>query len=242
MATTRKIQVRHPARIGAALAATAAIALGAPAAPALAGGFTLSLASEADAVVGRPLIIQATGTIPPQDIGFPYWFSLDAISTGFTTTCPQDRWVGAQFAQGSGGSIVVLTQSEQPDVGGNFAIPVAVTPSAPGSVLFCAYTDDGAAATLASASLIVNIQPAPSSRPGADSRPTGEAGGGSRPPSPPAYAVQGIRGCKALFGGSQARSCIRDILRKANARCRRRHSGGARARCLQAVRRAAKRS
>src|SRR3954452_22232957 len=91
-------------------ALTAALALGAPAAPALAGGFTLDLAAPSPAVVGRPMIIRAAGTIPPADVGFPYWFSLDAIPATVTTTCPADRWEGTQFALGSGGSVVVLSQ------------------------------------------------------------------------------------------------------------------------------------
>jgi hypothetical protein len=216
--------VKHPARIGVALAA-AAIALGAAAAPALAGVFTLNLAPQSEAVVGRPMIIQATGTIPPEDVGFPYWFSLDAIPTAVTTTCPADRWEGAQFANATGGSIVVLTQGEHPDIAGNFTIPVAVTPSAPGTLLFCAYTDDGEAATLAGASLLLDIKPA-----------------ASNPPAPPAYAAQGIRSCRALLAGPDARSCIRKILRKANARCRRLPSRRARTRCVRAVARTARRN
>src|SRR4051794_2529954 len=141
-----------PARIGAALAAAAAIALAAPATPALAVGFTLNLAPQSDAVVGRPLIIQATGTIPPDDVWFPYFYSLDAIPAAVTTTCPADKGEGAQIANATG-AVIVLTQSERPDSAGNFTVPAAVTPSAPGSVLLCAYTDDGGAVTLASTSL-----------------------------------------------------------------------------------------
>jgi hypothetical protein len=207
--------VKRPVLIGAALTA---LALGLPAAPALADGFTLNLAAQSEAVVGRPMIVRATGTIPPASVWAPYWFSLDAIPTTFTTTCPADRWEGAQFANGSGGSIVVLSQSERPDVAGNFTIPVAVTPSAPGSVLLCGYTDDGEATTLAAASLILNIKPAP---------------------SPAADAAQSVRSCRSRFAGSRERSCIRAVLRKANARCRRLSSSQDRARCLRAVRRAA---
>lgn len=229
--TTWPAPRRRKRRSLVALAA-AAIALGAPVAPALAGTFTLSLAPQSEAVVGRPLIIQATGTIPPESVHLPYWFSLDAIPTAVTTTCPSDRWEGAQFANATGGTIVVLTQSENPDIAGNFAVPVAVRPSAPGSVLLCGYTDDGEATTLAAASLMLDIKPAPSSPPG----------GGSGAPSPPAYAAEGIRSCRALLSGSDARSCVRRILRKANARCRRFASRNARTRCLRAVRRAARSS
>ena len=220
----------RPARIGAALIAVAAIALAVSASPASAAGFTLDLAPQGEAVVGKPLIIKATGTIPPGSVQFPYWFSLDAIPTAVTTTCPADRWEGAQFANATGGAIIVLTQAERPDVAGNFTIPVAVTPSAPGTVLLCGYTDDGGAVTLAGASLLLDIKPGPSS----------PAGRGSRPPSPPSYAAQGVRSCKALLSGSAAKSCIRKIVRRANARCGRLHSRYARTNCLRAVRRAAR--
>ena len=43
---------------------------------------------------------------------------------------------------------MVLTQRENPDAQGNFSIPVGVTPSAPGSLLICAYTDDGLTNTI----------------------------------------------------------------------------------------------
>jgi hypothetical protein len=147
-------------RIGAVLAAATAIALGALAAPALAGTFTLDLEPQSSAVVGRPLVIKATGSVPPEDVGFPYWFSLDAIPAAVTTTCPADQGEGAQFALGSGGSIVVLSQTQHPNLAGDFMIPVAVTPSSPGSLLLCGYTDDGGAVTLARTSLILHIKPA----------------------------------------------------------------------------------
>ena len=203
-------------RLGGALAV--ALALGVPT-PALAAGFTLDLTPRSDALVGRPLIIDSTGTIPATSVGLPYFFSLDAIPTTVTTTCPPDRWEGAQFANANGGSLVVFTQAENPNVAGDFTIPVAVTPSAPGSVLLCGYTDDGADTTLAGASLMLHIKRAPS--------------------GPPAYAAQGVRSCRALFTGARARSCVRKIVRRANARCRRLPSRQARANCLRAVRRVA---
>ncbi len=214
-------------RLGAALAG--ALALGATPAPALAAGFTLNLAQQSDAVVGRPLVILATGTIPFEDLQFPYWFSLDAIPPTVTTTCPPDHFEGAQFANANGGAVVTFAQGERPDGAGNFTVPVAVTPRAPGSVLLCAYTDDGATNTLAGASLLLDIEPA------APSPPSTRA----RRPSPPAYAAQGVKSCRTLLTGAGARSCVRDILRKADARCRRLSSRHARTRCLRAVRRAA---
>jgi hypothetical protein len=148
-----------------------------------------------------------------------------------TTTCPPDHFEGAQFADANGGAVLSFAQGVRPDSAGNFTVPVAVTPRAAGSVLLCAYTDDGAASTLAGASLLLDIAPAAPSPPPA---------AGSRPPSPPAYARQGVRSCRALLTGANARSCVRDILRKAEARCRRLPSRRARAHCLRAVRRASR--
>ena len=221
---------RHTRRIGVALAAGAALFLSTSSAPAQADGFSLKLTPNAQAVVGRPLIINATGAIPQGDVGFPYYFSLDALPTTLTKTCPPDRWEGVQFAQANGGTVIVLTQAIRPDATGRFAVPVAVTPSAPGTVLLCGYTDDGAALTLASAPLMLNIQSASSTH----SRP--------RQQTPTAYARQGIRACRALLAGGAARSCIRDIVRKANAACRRLHSRRGRTQCLRDVRRIAKRT
>jgi hypothetical protein len=208
--------------------AMAAIALCASAAPALAAGFSLDLVPQSDAVVGKPMMVQAIGTIPPQDVKYPYWFSLVWIPTTFTTTCPTDHFEGAQIATASGGGIIVLRQGERPDLAGNFTVPVALKPNAPGSVLLCGYTDDGEALALANTGLILDIKPAPSSQ----SR-------GSTSSNPAATVRPGIRSCRALLAGAGLRGCIRDVVRHANAGCRRLHSPAAKTRCLRAVRRAA---
>jgi len=207
---------------------TGALAFTAPAAPALAqSAFTLNLAPQSPAVVGKPMIINARGTIPPPgDIPIPYWFSLSAIPTSVTSTCPPDRWEGVQFALGAGGSVVVLSQREVPDAGGSFSVPVAVTPSGAGSVLLCGYTDDALTNTLARASLVLDIAPAARA-------PSGR-------PSPPVEAGQGIRSCLALLAPSEARGCIRHAVKRANARCRRLRPRRTRTRCLRAVRRVAR--
>lgn len=209
-------------RICTTAVAVGLIALAAPASPAF-GAFTLNVSAPSTPVVGKPLVLQATGTIDLDELDFLYWFSLDAIPTSVTTTCPPDRWEGVQFAQMNGGSVVVLSQREVPDAAGNFSIPIAVTPSAPGSLLLCAYTDDGEATTLARASLILDIQPAQSTR----SKPT--------PATIAAYARSGIRSCRALL--SHPASCVRQITTRANARCRRLPSQRGRTSCLRAVRR-----
>jgi hypothetical protein len=215
------------ARICIVVVAVGLIALAAPVSSAFAA-FTLNVSAPSPPVVGKPLVLQATGTIDLEELAFPYWFSLDAIPTSVTTTCPPDRWEGVQFAQANGGSVVVWTQREVPDAAGNFSIPIAVTPSAPGSLLLCAYTDDGATNTLARASLTLDIQPASSARPGAGR------------PSAPAEALGGVRSCRALLSGSGLRSCVRRAIRHANARCRRLPSPRKRASCLRAVRRVGK--
>jgi hypothetical protein len=206
------------------------IAFGASATPAVAqGGFTLHLTAESRAVVGKPMIIRATGTVPPPgDIQIPYWFSLDAIPTTVTSTCPRDRWEGVQFAEASGGTVVVLTQREVPDAAGNFTVPVAVTPSQAGSVLLCGYTDDGLTNTLAGASLVLDI---------AAASPTG---GNSRPI--PVEVARGIRMCRALFAPAKVKGCVRDLVKDARAACRKQlRSRRGQARCLRRVRRVSRR-
>lgn len=200
-------------------AAAGMLALAVTAGPALASGFTLEL-SAPRAVVGHPLLLKATGTIPVGDIQFPYWFSLDALPTALTTTCPPDHWEAAQIANAGGGAVIVLSQRETPDAAGRFTIPVAVTPTAPGSVLLCGYTDDGLTNTLAQTSLLLGIEP--SSR-----------------PSPPVQLAQGIRSCHALFGGAGERRCVRRAVRRAKAGCRHYPSHRRQARCLRKVRRVA---
>ena len=141
-----------------AAAAIGLITVAGPVSAASAAGFALSLSVPSTPVVGTPMILKATGTMPPSDIPFPYWFSLDAIPTTLTSTCPPDSWEGFQFAN-TYGTVVVRNQIEVPDAAGNFSIPIAVAPSAPGSLVLCGYTDDGADTTLAAASLTLNIQP-----------------------------------------------------------------------------------
>lgn len=209
-------------------AAAGAIALAATATPALASGFTLELTSPA-AVVGHPIILKATGTIPVEDFPYSYWFSLDAIPTSATTTCPADSLEGMQFAEATGGAILVVSQREAVDSEGRFTIPVAITPTAPGTVLLCGYTDDGATTTLAQASLLLDIQPAGSQSP-------------ARPPSPPVQLRAEIRSCHALLGGVAGKRCVRRAVRRAKSRCRRYPSHRTEVRCLRKVRRVARKS
>jgi hypothetical protein len=205
-------------------AAAGTLALAAGAAPALADGFTLKLTAPAAPVVGKPMVLQATGTMPPEDVEFPYYFSLDAIPTAVTTTCPPDRWEGVQFAQANGGTVVVLSQMLRPDASGNFSVPVAVTPTAPGSLVLCGYVDDGSLGTMAAASLPFDIQTA-------------------APPrrvTPAVQVVRDIRSCRALLSGKAGRRCVHRAVKRANGRCRGLKSHRREGRCLRSVRRAAR--
>jgi hypothetical protein len=134
------------------------IALGAIAAPAGAQGgcCTLSMSGASSGTVGTPYAITAAGTdVPPED--GPYYLEIDAIPASFTTTCPTGYLNGGSVAASAGGSFVAFDQPESIDSSGNFSQVNAYKASAPGEVLFCGYTDDGATDTLATASMIVNF-------------------------------------------------------------------------------------
>lgn len=147
------------ARLTAVLAGLAAMALGPSATPALADEFTLKLSAPAHVVVGKPTLIHATGTIPRDELQFAYWLSVVAIPPNVMSRCPATHDAGKQIANASGGAILVFTQREVPDASGNFTVPIGINPYAPGRVLICAYTDDGATNTLAIAALNLTVEP-----------------------------------------------------------------------------------
>jgi hypothetical protein len=72
--------------------------------------------------------------------------------------------------------LVAFDDRENLDSAGSFSMPVGYTAYGAEKMLFCGYTDDGAADTLATASWVVNVQPAGGQVPA----PTGT------PPPPPA--------------------------------------------------------
>ena len=217
----------------AVLATAGLLALTAPAALANSPGFTLSLSANSAPVVGKPMIITATGTIPVADVEFPYWFSLDAIPTSVTTTCPAGHFEGSQLANSTGGAVIVFTTPTHHDWNGSFSIPAGATPTAPGSDLLCGYVDDGSGGTLAVASMTLDV-------PAAGASP--KSGTGSGPQSGPAQAAAGIRSCLALLEPSKAKGCIRDQIKLAQSSCKRLHSKKSRASCLRAVRKFAKKA
>jgi hypothetical protein len=222
--------MRPTATLGAALA-VAAIALGAPAGPAdAAGEFTLGLSPQSDAVVGRSMTIQATGTTPTEYLQFDYWLSVAWMPTSVATTCPSEQIEGLQFAEQNGGGVLVPGQRQLPDAAGSFSMPIAVTPNAPGSVLLCGYTDNNHGQTMARASLTLEIAAA---RSGQEVQ---------RPGSVPQEVAKGIRLCRALFAPSKFKGCVRNLVKDANAACRKQvRSPRGQVRCLRRVRQVVRR-
>lgn len=165
--------MEKPLRLLAAVCVPVALGLGAT--PALGGTYTLNLSAPTIAAVGQPLIIQATGANPADDF-FSSWLDVHAIPTSALSTCPSgylnaSQVAGSTFAQG--GDNVAIAQREDVDSGGSFSMPIGYTPRLPGRFLICAYTNDGATATLATASLVLDVHgagaPAPTQTPASPS-------------------------------------------------------------------------
>jgi hypothetical protein len=139
------------------------LAVAAP--PALGQTHTLNLsAPSSTGVVGQTIIIQASG-FNPQDPVFTFnsYLSIDAIPTSVLSVCPADYSAAAQIARetyAQGGEVVTSYQREDVDAAGNFSIPVAYVPRFAGRFLLCGYTDDAATSTLATASLVMNVEAA----------------------------------------------------------------------------------
>ena len=91
----------------------------------------------------------------------PYWLSVVSIRATVMAHCPASSWDAKQVANGTGGSILVMSSHEVPDATGRWDVPVGITPYAPGHALLCAYTTDGAATTLARASRNVTVKQGP---------------------------------------------------------------------------------
>ncbi len=161
---------RHTSWGRAALAAvlvTAAGALGLAATPppAAAGTFTLTLTGPpAPPQVGQPMVLQATGTMPPEDVAFPYFMIVAAISRSVLPTCPAGYWDGVQIANSTGGGVIDLSRAIRADPTGAWSNPIGLTPWLPGSYNICAYVGDGADTTLAGATYALDV-PAPAVRP-----------------------------------------------------------------------------
>jgi hypothetical protein len=175
---------RHSSWGRAALAAvlvTAAgvVGLATTAPPAAAGTFTLSLtAPPAPPQIGRPMVLQAAGTMPPEDVTYPYYLIVAAISRTVLPTCPAGYWDGVQIANSTGGGVIDLGRAIRPDLSGAWSNPIGITPWLPGSYLICAYVGDGANTTLATATFGLDV-PAPAPRPANVARPRVVRSGGT---------------------------------------------------------------
>ena len=145
-------------RWGAAgLAVGIAVALAAQASPASAA-YTMNLAAPPDPAIGKPMIIQVTGTQPPPTEWWSLaWLEVVAIPASVVPTCPASALDGGEVAASTGGRVIAIALRPNLDPSGNYANQVGYTPSASGTTLICGYTDDGAGATLATASVALNV-------------------------------------------------------------------------------------
>lgn len=210
------------------------------AAPSAFAAHTLSLDAPSDVTVGDLTVVTANGTMPPEEVQFPYWYSLDAIPASFTTTCPDDHFVGGQFANSSGGAVLTFAQPEHPDLNGIWSVPVAVNATSPGGVLLCGYTDDGSGGTLAVGSALVTVHPRESAQPQpqSQSQPQPQSQPQMQPKTDPASQTRaGVRSCRALLSGRTLRNCIRRAVARGKARCRK-LPRPRRAACIRRVQRA----
>ena len=136
-------------------AGVVALAVAAAPAGANAPGYSLALSGAPTGAVGTPYQVTGSGT-DPTDQGALY-LEVDSFPASFTTTCPSDYLTASQEAPAAGGSQVAFDERENFDASGNFSNPNAFTAPSPGQWLFCGYTDDGAADTLATASVIATF-------------------------------------------------------------------------------------
>jgi len=145
----------------ATLAAIAGASLLGASSPALASDFQLTLSGPSTTTVGQPTVFQVDGTNPPPSAyPFPSWLDVAVIPTTATPTCPQDDAQGTELAPATGGGNIAFAVPEHADVNGHFTAVAGFTPAGSGTVLVCAYTNDGSANTLAVASLTLVIHPA----------------------------------------------------------------------------------
>jgi hypothetical protein len=216
------------------------LCLAVAATPALGQTHTLNLsAPSSTAVVGQTIIIQASG-FNPQDPVFTFssYLSIDAIPASVLSACPADYSAAAQIARetyAQGGEVVTSYQREEVDAAGNFSIPVAYVPRFAGRFLLCGYTDDAATSTLATASLVMNVEgasapsptPAPTAKPVSVERPRVRRSGkklvcqrGSWSNNPRRYSYRWSVNGKRKRGASGRKLSVTRNLRGRKVQCR----------------------
>jgi hypothetical protein len=211
-----------------------AVALATATGPAWAAdGFSLKLSGPSAAVVGQPVVLTAAGANPtPTDYPYPTYLDVELFRPSVVSTCPSTQSAAAELAPGTGGAIVSWDTQMNIDASGAFSIPFGFTPAVPGPLLLCGYTAGLAGETLASGSLTVSVGAAGTTQPTHPAKPPA----GANPTSIALDAGKGIRSCVALLGHKQGRDCVRHVVKRANASCRRLHSAQSQTRCLRAVR------
>lgn len=131
------------------------LTLGPAARPALAYDVTLNLSGPPTVVVGQPVIFQASGF---SDYPFVTWLTAAVIPATVVAACPAGYGDATQIAFHAGGVVLEYDGRESVDAAGNYTNTLGYTPTAPGAVLICAYTQDGATNTFAAASFTLDVQ------------------------------------------------------------------------------------
>ena len=240
VAVVARARKRTGRRCVSRVAIGAAVVLATATGPAWAAdGFSLKLSGPSGGVVGQPIVLTASGANPaPADYPYPTYLDVEAFRPSVVPTCPSTQSAAGGLASGTGGAILAWDVQMNVDASGAFSIPFGFTPGTPGPVLLCGYTAGLAGETLALGSLTLPVRAA-----GVSAPPTQSA----KPPARPNAASialdarRGIRSCHALLGPKQGRGCVRHVVKRANAACRRLRSLPSRTRCLRAVRTTAKR-
>ena len=146
------------AAVVAATLAAVSVASPAAAAPSATDDFTLRIAAPQTVYIGRPGIIKVLGSIPLRDVHLPYFVVVVSISPKVMSSCPAQSWDAKQIATATSGTVLVHSSAAVPDTSGAFMIPVGIRPYAPGRTMVCAYTNDGAAVTLARTVRFVTVK------------------------------------------------------------------------------------
>jgi hypothetical protein len=209
-----------------AAAIAGVVGLGLVTSSAGAATFSLNVAAPATAPIGTVFPVTGSG-VDPTDQGTLY-LEIDEIPASFTTTCPASYLTASQLASSTGGTLVAFDEREQFDASGNFSNPNAFTGTTAGAVLFCAYTDDAATNTLATASAITKITPATPQavRPANTGRPrvtrthnTLSCSRGSWSNKPTSYTYGWLVNGKANPGARKAKLTVKRTLRGRSVRC-----------------------
>jgi hypothetical protein len=146
------------------LTVTTVAVLGTAAGPAWgADGFSLQLSAPSTGVVGRPMMLTASGTNPTAtDYPYPTYLDAELFRPSVVPTCPATQSAASGLAAGTGGALLAWDVQMDIDATGAFSIPFGLTPASPGPLLVCGYTAGLAGETLASASLTLPVQGAES--------------------------------------------------------------------------------